>query len=61
MDCIAAQHTHTTGPPHDAMRCPQAALTQEEAKLRQRSLDKLGAPPFGQVLKVRAGGGAGGL
>ncbi|KAL4429197.1 hypothetical protein ABPG77_010176 [Micractinium sp. CCAP 211/92] len=30
----------------------QAALTREEAKLRQRSLDKLGAPPFGQVLKA---------
>ncbi|KAL4443396.1 hypothetical protein ABPG75_011133 [Micractinium tetrahymenae] len=30
----------------------QAALTREEAKLRQRSLDKLGVPPFGQVLKA---------
>lgn len=35
----------------------QAALTREEAKLRQRSLDNLGVPPFGQVLKVRAGAG----
>ncbi len=48
-------HTHNR-PSHHSMRCPQAALTREEAKLRQRSLDKLGAPPFGQVLKVRAGG-----
>lgn len=30
----------------------QAALTREEAKLRQRSLDNLGVPPFGQVLKA---------
>lgn len=30
----------------------QAALTREEAKLRQRSLDRLGVPPFSRVLQA---------
>lgn len=38
----------------------QAALTREEAQRRQRSLDAIGAPPFGEALQVR-GGGAGAL
>lgn len=40
-------HTHTCP--------PQAALTREEAKRRQRSLDRLGVRPFPEVL---AAGGA---
>jgi hypothetical protein len=30
----------------------QAALTREEQRRRQRSLDKLGVQPFGAVLQV---------
>lgn len=34
-------------------RLGQAAMTREEKQKRQRSLDRLGVPAFGKMVKVR--------